>query len=82
MPLDSQAPRLPGVVVGVDVGRALVGGLVHLERDGRDTGREVVAATAGRSSPLGSVEPTGNCWLEPGSSVRYRLLAVDSMLSG
>ena len=36
--------------------------------------RAVVAA--------GSVEPTGNCWLEPGSSVMYRPLAVDSMLSG
>src|SRR6185503_5569112 len=31
---------------------------------------------------LGSVEPTGNCWLEPGSSVNRIPLRVDSILSG
>ena len=80
MPLDSQAPWLPRGAASTSSGPSSADWLtfaairfVPVARSYCQI-RAVVAA--------GSVEPTGNCWLEPGSSVKSRLFAVDSMLSG
>ena len=44
--------------------------------------RRAVVAAGSKFGEPGTSEPTGNCWLEPGSSVIRRLFSVDSMLSG
>src|ERR671911_2226391 len=79
MPLDSHAPQLPGVRSSTSVGPASAdcstfATTAGAPENGTHQSRAVVA--------LGSVDPAGNCWLLPGSSVTNRPFGVDSRLSG
>ena len=80
IPLDSHAPRLPRAAASSSVGPSSADWFTFATTSIAPVpswyrqSRAVVAA--------GSVEPNGNCWLEPGSSVIRRKSSVDSMLSG
>src|SRR5688572_17611615 len=79
IPVDSHAPRLPAGRPSTSVGPPSADWSTFtttwdVPENGTYQSRAVVA--------LGSREPTGNCWLDPGSSVNRRPLTVDSILSG
>src|SRR5262245_43988018 len=81
IPLDSHAPRFPGGRPSTSVGPvgpsadwSTLATTSGVPENGTYQRRAVVA--------LGSVEPNGNCWLDPGSSVTTRPVVVDSRLSG
>ena len=81
IPLDSHAPRLPrAVAASTSVGPSSADWFTFATTLFAPVARvcfQIRAVVA-----FGSVDPNGNCWLEPGSSVTSRLVAVVSRLSG
>src|SRR5512139_3716192 len=79
MPEASQAPMFPSGLPSTSVGPPSADWSIFATtwgdpENGTYQRRPVVA--------FGSVEPIGNCWLEPGSSVSKIPVEVDSILSG